>query len=412
MRWLINVIIHIALRLFHHPENLKNQWGTNMRSYTGLWTEKNGWLVDQEPAGDANWVLYFGTTQRLAADSPAITELRQRFPKALCCGCSTAGEILQGSVTDDSVVAVAVRFEHTEVRGVALPVQSAEQTRQVAADLARQLSSDELAHILVLSDGLKVNGSQLAQGFRDALPDHVRVTGGLAGDGTSFGKTLIGLNERIDSEMVAAIGFYGNKLRVSYGSEGGWESFGPKRRITRSHNNILYELDGQPALALYKRYLGDRAADLPATGLLYPLQLLASASEDKGLVRTILAVDEDQQSLTFAGDMPENFYARLMKTRHGGLISGAEQAGHNAAKEMTGNNNQLAVLVSCVGRRLVLGSRAVEELDAAQRMLGSGCTTIGFYSYGEICPPQGSSRCELHNQTMTITTFSEVEQLA
>jgi hypothetical protein len=383
--------------------------GREMNTSTGYWSEKSGWSFNQVPLADANWILYFGATQRLGATSPAIAELRQRFPNALCCGCSTSGEILQGSVTDDSVVVAITRFAHTQVRGLALPVASTEQSRKVAADLARQLYSQELAHILVLSDGLKVNGTQLAQGFRDALPEHVQVTGGLAGDGTHFGKTLVGLDDRIESEMVVAIGFYGNRIHVGYSSEGGWESFGPKRRITRSRDNILFELDGQPALDLYKRYLGDRAADLPATGLLYPLELLANTSEEKGLVRTILAVDEEQHSLTFAGDMPENSYARLMKTRHGGLINGAEQAGQKAANATQGNSNQLAVLVSCVGRRLVLGSRAVEELDAVQRMLGADCATIGFYSYGEICPPDASLRCELHNQTMTITVFSEAE---
>ncbi len=381
-----------------------------MHMYPGSWSEQNGWLFPQgEPPVEADWVLYFGAVHHLGTPSAAISGLRQRFAKALCCGCSTAGEILQGSVADDTVAAVAVRFDHTVVRGAILPIEHAEQSHQVAAALARQLAAEDLVHILVLSDGLKVNGSQLARGFRETLPEHIRVTGGLAGDGTQFGQTLVGLNEQIGPERVVAIGFYGNKLNVHFGSEGGWESFGPKRRITRSRDNILFELDNQPALALYKRYLGDRAVDLPATGLLYPLELLASASEDKGLVRTILAVDESQNSLTFAGDMPENSYARLMKTRQGGLIVGAESAGSKAAAGISSARDQLAVLVSCVGRRLVLGSRTEEELDAVSRRMPAPGVTIGFYSYGEICPPDGSCGCELHNQTMTVTVFTETE---
>jgi hypothetical protein len=381
-----------------------------MKTYPGLWTEKGGWVFDQgEPPADVDWILYFGAVSRIATSSPAVNELTKRFPNALLTGCSTAGEILQGTVSDDSIVAAAVHFDHTTVRGVSLPVVSADHSRQVAVELAEQLSAQDLVHVLVLSDGQKVNGSQLAQGFRDALPGHVRVTGGLAGDGTRFGKTLVGLNDRVESERVVAVGFYGSKLRIGCSSEGGWESFGPKRRITRSQNNILFELDGQPALDLYKRYLGDRAADLPAAGLLYPLELLATASEEKGLVRTILAVDESEHSLTFAGDMPENSYARLMKTRQGGLILGAEVAGHKAVKDINGICAQLTVLVSCVGRRLVLGSRTEEELDAVKRAMCSDGVTIGLFSYGEICPPEGSLRCELHNETMTITAFAEIE---
>jgi hypothetical protein len=396
------------------PE-LCNDWDQNKRrrvmlSYPGMWTERGGWVFDQgEPPADVNWILYFGSVSRLAGPSQAISGLQERFPAALMSGCSTAGEILQGSVSDDSVVAAAVRFDHTRIRGASLPVQGAEQSRKVAKELAEQLTEPDLVHLLILSDGLKVNGSQLALGFRDVLPEHVRVTGGLAGDGTRFGKTVVGLNDLVESERVVAVGFYGDKLRIGCSSEGGWESFGPKRRITRSRDNILFELDGKPALDLYKRYLGDRSADLPAAGLLYPLELLATASEEKGLVRTILAVDEEMNSLTFAGDMPENSYARLMKTRQGGLILGAEQAGQKVARDLAGVCSQLTVLVSCVGRRLVLGSRSDEELDAVKRAICSAGMTIGMFSYGEICPPQGSTRCELHNETMTVTAFYETE---
>ena len=194
---------------------------------------------------------------------------------------------------------------------------------------------------------------------------------------------------------------------IGYGSRGGWEGFGPRRRITRSQGNTLLELDGQPALALYKRYLGERAAGLPATGLLFPLELTKDASEKAGLVRTILAVDEAKQSLTFAGDMPEGWYARLMKATGDQLVDGAANAGSDVALKSNADGSSLAIMVSCIGRRLVLGQRIEEELEAVIRSLPALTETVGFYSYGEACPSAGNDFSELHNQTMTITVIGE-----
>ena len=70
---------------------------------------------------------------------------------------------------------------------------------------------------------------------------------------------------------------------------------------------MLYELDGRPALALYKEYLGDRASGLPATALLFPLAVRSDRSATRRTVRTILGIDEEQQSMTFAGDVPEGW---------------------------------------------------------------------------------------------------------
>ena len=374
-----------------------------MKVIAAQWTTTRGWSFDA-PEGlfEPDWILYFGATARLEPANGPVRELCTRFPKAVCCGCSTSGEILGDHVSDDSVVAALVKFSGTKIKAVAAQVAGPEHSSAAGKALAQQLRADDLRHVLVLSEGLKVNGTTLIAGFREALLPGVTLTGGLAGDGTRFGQTFTGLGEKICSGQVVAVGFYGKNLVVNYGTEGGWEAFGPRRLITKSQGNVLFELDNQPALDLYKKYLGERAAGLPATGLLFPLQLLANSSAPNGLVRTILAVDEQQQSLTFAGDMPEGQYARLMKTGQDGLVHGASQAAGAAAAA-----GQLAILVSCVGRRLVLGQRVEEELEAVKKVLPAGSVAVGFYSCGEICPPTGLRQCELHNQTMTITTLAE-----
>jgi len=251
-----------------------------------------------------------------------------------------------------------------------------------------------------------VNGSELVRGLTEHLPPHVAVTGGLAGDGDRFQETLVLWNDAPRADSVAAVGLYGPRLQVGYGSLGGWDAFGPDRLITRSNGNILYELDGQSALALYKRYLGEHAAGLPATGLLFPVSLRTRGGGD-AIVRTILSVDEEEQSLTFAGDMPIGAYARLMKANFDRLIDGAIGAARASYEAVDATAPDLALLISCVGRRLILKQRTEEEVEGVREILGESTVLTGFYSYGEISPLSPSARCELHNQTMTITTFSE-----
>lgn len=174
---------------------------------------------------------------------------------------------------------------------------------------------------------------------------------------------------------------------------GGWDSFGIERLVSKSDNNVLFELDGKPALSLYKSFLGSEADNLPASGLLFPLSMRTEANKTP-LVRTILAVNEEDQSLTFAGDIPEGSYVRLMKANMDRLIDGAQEAAQSIKQE----NPEFALCISCVGRKLVLKQIVEEEVEVCLDELGSNCTISGFYSYGEIAPFKDGAECELHNQ--------------
>jgi hypothetical protein len=263
-----------------------------------------------------------------------------------------------------------------------------------------------LVHVFVLSDGLRINGSELVNGLTSQLPSDVTVTGGLSADGERFGQTLVVWDGAPESDTVVVLGFYGDRLRVGYGSLGGWDPFGPDRLITRSAGNVLYELDGRSALALYRKYLGVHAQGLPATGLLFPLALRTSGDQ-AGVVRTILAIDEAEQSMTFAGDIPQGTHARFMKANFDRLIDGAAGAAKTSYEALGCSSPDLALLISCVGRKLVLKQRIEEEVEGVRDIMGQRTALSGFYSYGEISPFTPSAKCELHNQTMTITTFSE-----
>lgn len=271
--------------------------------------------------------------------------------------------------------------------------------------LAQQLDQHNLSNVLIISDGQHVNGSELVRGLQRSLGTNTLITGGLAGDGVRFTKTLVGLNNDASENFIGAVAFYGDALSVASGSVGGWDPFGPQRLITRSKGNILYELDGQPALDVYKKYLGEYAAQLPSAGLLFPLSIKNGGNYS--LVRTILAVNEADNSLVFAGNMPEGYYARLMKAGFDRLIEGASEAAHQTLHAEHNEMPDLALLISCVGRKLVLNQRVEEEVEVIRDVYGAHTALAGFYSYGEISPSYNSPGPELHNQTMTITTFTE-----
>ncbi|CAG1010879.1 Cyclic di-GMP phosphodiesterase CdpA [Phycisphaerales bacterium] len=367
-----------------------------------------GWSVPSFPALDSEQtlVLVFGARRFNEDDSP-IRELCRAYPASKIAGCSTSGEIFGSELKDGSLSVAVQRFARTRIRQVSAPVRSPSDSFNAGDVIARQLEHPSLKGVLVFSDGLKVNGSELIRGINSVLPEGVVVSGGLAGDGDRFKNTWVLKDGTPTEGIVSAIGFYGEHVRIGHGSRGGWDVFGPERRVTRSRGNVLYELDGKPALALYKTYLGDRAAGLPATALLFPLELRRDSADEKRLVRTVLAVDEATQSMTFAGDIPEGYLAQLMRANFGRLIEGAACSALMARRTSGHEAPCLVIAVSCVGRRLVLGERIEEELEGTLDSLPARSQQVGFYSYGEISP-YATGKCDLHNQTMTLTTIAEV----
>lgn len=351
-------------------------------------------------------VLVFGSVSRL--QDPALTKaLKRAYGGAVLAGCSTAGEITREGVSDDSVTVTSIAFEHTRLRSARARGVRMTESRAVGERLAAELAEPDLGYVLVLSDGVHVNGSDLVAGLVGRLPSDVLVTGGLAGDNGRFRRTVVHDGDRVDERSVMAIGFYGTRLRVGHGSVGGWESFGPIRRVTRSEHNVLYELDGKPALEIYETYLGEDAEQLPASGLLFPLAMVSPDLRETGLIRTLLAVDRQRGSLTFAGNLARGSLVRLMHANFDSLVDGSEAAADLALGSLQGAIPPVSLLISCVGRRLLMGSNTDQELEAARQVLGGETCITGFYSNGEISPFLPTARCELHNQTMTITTLHE-----
>lgn len=365
-------------------------------------------LAEVADKDKASLLLAFGAPA-LVGDERVFALLRAASPAAIVTGCSTAGEITNAGIADDTLVITFIQFEKLALSMATAELAGMDDSTAAGRRLGETLRANDPAvrAVLLFGQGVNINGSALIDGMRAALGDSVIVTGGLAGDGTRFKKTWVVTPAGPSSSALVALGLSGEALRFNHGSFGGWEPFGVLRKVTRARGNILYELDGRPALDIYKSFLGDYAKDLPASGLLFPFEMVSQIGSKTGVIRTILGIDEHDGSLTLAGDIDPEGYLQLMHASADRLVNGAESAAM-AAKEMAAHpGGGLGLLISCVGRKLVMGDRIDEEIEAVGDVFGKNTMLTGFYSYGEISPYAPGASCRLHNQTMTVTWIAE-----
>lgn len=350
-------------------------------------------------------VLVFGN--RFMLEEPFVyNEIKTLFPDGHIIFGSACAEISSNTVNENSITVTAMEFERSQFIIKSSNVLNSDlDSFKTGNDLIQQFPEEGLKYVFVVSEGSFINGSQLTKGMTSNAKNNVLITGGLCGDNTRFERTLASYNENPKEGEIVAIGFYGKTLEITFSIHGGWTPFGPERIVTKSVDNTLHELDGQPALDLYKKYLGDKAKDLPGAALLYPLNV-KSKDEKQSIVRSILNINEEENAVILAGDIPENSKVQLMMTNVDQIANASERAARQAL-EYRKNKPEIAILVSCIGRKLVLDQRVEEEIEEVIEVLGGNTDICGFYSYGEIAPFHGEMACQLHNQTMTITLISE-----
>lgn len=367
-------------------------------------------LPSESPLPAANLVLVFGSVKRFS-EGKLQGFLKSRYPTAQIVGCTTSGEISANGVTDESIQISAIQWEKTIQRVAQVKMSGAQNSFETGAGLAKQLKADSLRTMIILGDGLNVNGEELVLGFQSVLGDSVPLFGGMAGDGATFTKTLQLFNDTISDNQVIAIGLYGNNLVTATGALGGWRPYGPPRTVTRSEKNVVFELDGKPALPLYRMYIGEHyAKGLPGTGLKFPFAVIEAGSRDVEKIRTLGAFDASANSVSFFGNVPEGSTVRMCQTNHDRLVEGAGAAAHlitgNLSNTST-NQPGLALCVSCVGRKGVMAELTSDEVKEVKQILGPQTSLTGFYSYGEIAPRPNTTDTVFHNQTMTIGYLSE-----
>ncbi|MDI9340738.1 MAG: FIST N-terminal domain-containing protein [Sediminibacterium sp.] len=361
--------------------------------------------IDKNSVPDANLILIFGSRLNLLESDLYLEQLKESFPKAHIVSCSTSGNIMQDRLTENSITASAIEMEATSVKTYEYDIKGLN-AYILGAKIAASIQQENLNSLLVLLDAGEINGGYLMDGFNSVYEGKIPIFGGFAGDDVRFEKQVVGLNSLPSSNKIVLVAFYGSNLKVSHGSKGGWEVFGPERIVTKSEAQKVFELDGKKILSLYKEYLGDKAKDLPSSALLYPICIKDKTSNEL-VVRTIQALNEEEQSISFFSNVPKGSIIQLMRASFDKLIDGAGESANESLRDGMANPD-FALLISCVGRKLVLGPKTEDEIYETIKVLGSAPRIAGFYSYGELSPVVGDKSCKLHNQTMTITTFKEV----
>lgn len=370
--------------------------------------EDNNWSthssnLEESNRDKANIVFVFGTTDAIK-EPQRFNEIKEIYPNAEIVGSSTSGNIVAAEVSEYELTATAVYLEKSSVEISYKSFDENDDVEELSKELIEKLPKENLKHIFVMSDGLLINGSELVRGI-NKVTKNTTVTGGMAGDGARFEETYVIANDVAKQSTIVAIGFYGDNIHIGSGCFAGWSEFGAQRTITKSKANVLYEIDGEPALDLYKKYLGELAKELPNSGLRFPLSIKQDESSPE-IIRTLLAINEEEGSITYAGDVPEGYSARLMKADIDMLIDGAGKAA--SAIDATNEKTALGLIVSCVGRKIVMDYLVDDELEEVQEILGENVKLTGFYSYGEIAPfEEDIVNCQLHNQTMTLTAIYE-----
>ena len=353
---------------------------------------------------DPELLLVFGDPEFFRVPTLADT-LELLFPEAVRAGCSTPGAISDGGVDDRTCVVTAVQFDHGSIKGASIEPASADESFAAGARLAAKLEGPGLQAVLLFGHGRGIDGSALLRGITKTLG--AAVAGGLADGGGASRQAFTLDSGGVSDRRIVAVGLYGQRMAIGRGSSGGWQAFGPSRRVTRCHGKVLAELDGESALTLYKRYLGMHARQLPAALLRYPFQMLRAQGDRDGPIRAIVGIDESRGTLQLADEIDPAGYLRLMHASSDALIDGAEVAARDTARGDEPTGESLAMLVSCTGRQRFLGSRVAEEVEAVAAVLGADAVLAGFYARGEFGPVAARHGSRLHNQTMTVMRIGE-----
>jgi hypothetical protein len=318
-------------------------------------------------------------------------------------GCTTDGEISSAGLTTGSVVLCGVVSDRIEFQ-----IACADGLRLDSESAGRRLGlqfSPSVRYVQIFSDGLTGNGCAILRGLTSVLGPNVPIAGGTAGDAGQFRKTRQFIGTDVLSDSVVGVGFSG-EFSVGTGIGSGWSPIGIAKKVTKASGSVVYELNDQPALEVYERFLGKHADKLPAVGVEYPLGLvcnLGDTNEEHHILRATMSVNRLDGSITFAGEIPEGSMVRITCGDHPSILEGAEQAACSALCSMEKTEPVMVFFYSCMARRIVLGRRTREEIDRIRAAVGAELPIVGFYTYGEYCRVGTRGPSMLHNETASVS---------
>lgn len=353
--------------------------------------------------------LIFVFASALFFNEPVLlNKLTAHYPDAEIVGCSTEGQVLKNSVLREELVLTAVEFRSTKVVSHTVEVLSTKNHYEKGLELASLFKKEGLKHVFLLSVSLATYGDDFIKGLRKGFPQEVKVTGGLAGDNKKYNKDFVLDGSREPNSTVAkAIGFYGDSLTITYASVGGWEEKPIKLKATQSSKNVLETINNKPALDVYREVLMLSEDEVGESSIKYPFSVY-QVGENEPVIRAVVGVDTKNKTITFGGNIEEGSTLKIMKASVDRIIEGAGEAATKGLSAIPQSHQvKLALIVSCNSRKTFLNDYVSEEIEQVIDEVGQHTTYTGFYARGEIAPFKQDENVRLHNQTMTLTLFSE-----
>lgn len=400
-----------------------------MQISLSIYRRSTGWFppLPSELDSPQTLVLVFGDSAFVEEPAPFL-ELSDCFVQAVLAGCSSGPVPGACGWRPGELTAAVIRFQDTHLHGAAVQVRQRRDSALMGAALAAQLPAVPMqqqdAHggvaplerqgplrlALLLSDGQAVDGEALLRGLRGGLPLSARITGGLAGDRGATGPAWVyGCDGRLPAPgRACVVGLYGPRLHVGQGHAASWQPMGMAHHITRAHGSVVYELDGRPALEVYRGYLGSEAARLPASALLHPLALTAADGQTPA-IRSVLTVDEHRGALLLATSLAEGSRVQVMQRQTDDLALSTRQAAQRAVQALPPGARHLLLAVGCLDLPGADGTMTDAPLAMPWPLSLSrdALPAVGFHSLGELAAGASPGEVQLHHQTQAFTALAE-----
>jgi len=321
-------------------------------------------------------------------------------------GSTTVGEIYADKELgihekEESIVCMLLDINPSAISLKLLQVEDEHYYRagERVASWAKQQFSNPT--IITVTSGLAFDNDAYTQGIVGSGIEYV--FGGAAGDDLILKDTFIFSKDNFSNHGVIALAIDKDKIDIVGARAFGWTGMGKERIVTKAHKNIVYKIDGKPALDFYKQYLNISNEDMPQVGIEYPLEVIMRNGQV--VYRAVLEINEDDGSLIFAGHVEEKSRVRLSAAKGKVIIEHVDKSIKDCLSKSGNFKPDIALVFPCCSRKQVLGDLTIQEIEAVYN--NTEVPLIGFFAYGEIGAfPGGYS---FHNETFVTALLKDKE---
>ncbi|HEY8804558.1 MAG TPA: FIST N-terminal domain-containing protein [Clostridium sp.] len=330
-----------------------------------------------------------------------LNKIYEKWPDLQLIGCTTDGEFSSECeyVEDSLVLTLFVSKEIKIVSGfinnTAIDVKK--ECSQVFSEAVSRLGQTPKLCIL-FSDVLKINGEIVMEQLTSLADGKLPIVGGISADSWRFIESKQFYN-KISSSSISSFLLLAGEFNFSFGMDSGWEPIGEMGTITRSEGNVIYEINHKPALEFYSNILGE---DVKPT-LELPIAVYDEHDDFQYMRTTFENFDNNIGSVTYLGNVPVDYKVRITMVNRESILTGAKNSINHAVSTFPSNGLPvIALCFTCSARRVLLGTRTIEEYEIVHKKFGEGVKFVGFYSYGEFCPTLNELTNKFHNETFVV----------